>query len=178
RRAPTCSTICHANSAPRSRRRASCRAASSKPRMPRKARARSPRSGRPCGSRGSAVAMAIDPRSPCIIGVAAHTWHPEDVGDRGAPEPLDMWETVARVAAADAGSPHLLEQLDSLQVVYCQTWQYDDAVARLADRLGAEPKHRQDTRTGGSQRVWRVEDAYVGKRGTTVSAKGACMVDE
>ena len=86
--------------------------------------------------------MRVDPRTPCIIGVAARTWHPVDVGAEGAPEPLAMWEEVARAAAADASPRSLLEQLDSIQIVYCQTWQYDDAVARLAERLGADPQHR------------------------------------
>src|SRR5262249_37071612 len=65
-----------------------------------------------------------------------------EVGERGAPEPLDMWERVAREAAADSGAANVLEHLQSLQIVYCQTWQYDDAVARLSDRLAADPKHR------------------------------------
>jgi acetyl-CoA C-acetyltransferase len=91
-----------------------------------------------------------DPRTPCIIGVAARTWHPADVGPEGAPEPLDMWEDVARAAAADAGRPALLEALESIQIVYCQTWQYDDAVARLAGRLRAEPRHRHYSGIGGT----------------------------
>ncbi|HET9728374.1 MAG TPA: acetyl-CoA synthetase [Acidimicrobiia bacterium] len=94
--------------------------------------------------------VMIDPRTPCIIGVAAHTWHPADVGAAGAPEPLDMWEQMARAAAADAGNAALVEHLDSLQIVYCQTWQYDDAVARLADRLHADPKHRYYSGIGGT----------------------------
>ena len=61
-----------------------------------------------------------------------------------------MWEEVARAAAADSTRPALLEQLDSLQVVYCQTWQYDDAVARLAARLGVEPRHRHYSGIGGT----------------------------
>jgi acetyl-CoA C-acetyltransferase len=92
----------------------------------------------------------IDPRTPCIIGVATHTWHPEDVGEAGAPEPLAMWEHVARAAAADAGDPALLEALDSVQIVYCQTWEYDDAVARLSERLGADPMHRVYSGIGGT----------------------------
>jgi len=44
----------------------------------------------------------------------------------------------------------LLEQLDSLQVVYCQTCQYDDATARLAARLGVEPRHRHYSGIGGT----------------------------
>jgi len=93
----------------------------------------------------------IDGRAPCIVGVAARTWHPEEVGEQGAPEPLDMWVEVARAAAADASTrADVLSQLDSLQIVYCQTWQYDDAVARLAGRLGADPKHRYYSGIGGT----------------------------
>ena len=113
------------------------------------------REGRPEGVRreaqaGVAVAKSIDPRTPCIIGVARHTWHPDDVGADGAPEPLAMWEHVARAAAADAGRADLVEHLDGINIVYCQTWQYDDAVARLADRLGADPKHRFYSGIGGT----------------------------
>lgn len=77
--------------------------------------------------------MAVDPRSPCIIGVAQETFRD------GAPEPLEMWERVARAAAADAGVPSAAERLDSLQVVYTQSWQYDDPAGRLAERLGSSP---------------------------------------
>ena len=92
----------------------------------------------------------IDPRTPCIVGVAARTWHPDEVGDAGAPEPLAMWEEVARAAAIDSSRPAVLDQLDSIQIVYCQTWQYDDAVARLSSRLGVEPRHRHYSGIGGT----------------------------
>ena len=94
--------------------------------------------------------MSTDGRSLCIIGVARHTWHPEDVGPEGAPEPLEMWEHVARAAAADTGAPKVLETLDGIEIVYCQTWQYDDAVQRLADRIGADPKRRCYSGIGGT----------------------------
>jgi acetyl-CoA C-acetyltransferase len=94
--------------------------------------------------------VKVDGRAPCIIGVAAQTWHPGEVGDAGAPEPLSMWEEVARAAAADAGRTALLGQLESIQVVYCQTCQYDDPVARLAERLGADPAHRHYSGIGGT----------------------------
>ena len=58
----------------------SSRARSSRPRTPRRVPRRSPRSGRRSGRAGDA-GRPIDPRSPCIIGVAARTWHPDDVGD-------------------------------------------------------------------------------------------------
>jgi acetyl-CoA C-acetyltransferase len=86
---------------------------------------------------------AVDPRTPCIIGVAAHTWR-----DLDAPEPLAMWEHVARAAANDAGVA--IDALESVQIVYCQTWQYDDAVARLSERLGIDPRHRYYSGIGGT----------------------------
>ena len=92
-----------------------------------------------------------DPRAPCIIGAARHTWHAADVGDAGAPEPLDMWETVARAAANDSGvGAKALEALDSVQIVYCQTVQYDDATTRLCERIGASPGHTFYSGIGGT----------------------------
>ena len=60
-----------------------------------------------------------------------------------------MWEELARAAADDAGSPDALRELQSLQVVYCQAWEYDDPCSRLAGRLGAEPVHRVYSGIGG-----------------------------
>ncbi len=91
--------------------------------------------------------MSADPRATCIVGVARRTWHP---GDEGAPEPLDMWEELARAAADDAGAPHVLWGLESIDDVYSQSWQYDDAVARLSERLGATPARRRYSGIGGS----------------------------
>jgi acetyl-CoA C-acetyltransferase len=96
--------------------------------------------------------LAADPRATCIIGVARHTWHPSDTPD-GAPEPLAMWEQMARDAAADTGIPNaasLLAALESVDVVYSQSWQYDDAVARLSERIGAAPARRHYSGIGGS----------------------------
>jgi acetyl-CoA C-acetyltransferase len=103
----------------------------------------------------SAVAGA-DPRGACIIGVARHTWHPSDgeVAAAGgqAPEPLAMWERMARTAADDAGGrvAGALGELESIDIVYCQSWQYDDAVDRLSERLGASPRRRCYSGIGGS----------------------------
>jgi acetyl-CoA C-acetyltransferase len=97
--------------------------------------------------------VAVDPRAPCLIGVGQRTWHPEETGEEGAPEPLVMWEDVARRAADDAGvgaGPQVLDRLDSLQIVYCQTWQYDDPPARLSDALGISPRHPYYSGIGGT----------------------------
>jgi acetyl-CoA C-acetyltransferase len=96
--------------------------------------------------------VSTDPRATCIIGVARHTWHPSDAPG-GAPEPLDMWEQTARAAAADAGTKDaaaVLGALESIDVVYSQSWQYDDAVARLSERLGVSPARRRYSGIGGS----------------------------
>ncbi|MBG0832165.1 acetyl-CoA synthetase [Planomonospora sp. ID67723] len=89
--------------------------------------------------------MSLDPRTPCLVGVAQHT-----VRDQPGPEPLDLWELAAREAAADAGVPGLLERLDSVQVVYTESWQYDDPAARLAERLKADPRHRVYSTVSGT----------------------------
>jgi acetyl-CoA C-acetyltransferase len=93
----------------------------------------------------------VDPRAPCVIGVGQRTWHPEETGQEGAPEPLVMWEDVARRAADDTGGGSAaLGRLDSLQIVYCQTWQYDDPPARLAASLGITPRHSYYSGIGGT----------------------------
>ncbi len=63
-----------------------------------------------------------------------------------------MWERVARDAAADAGGrvSGALGELEGIDVVYSQSWQYDDAVQRLSDRLGASPARRRYSGIGGS----------------------------
>ncbi len=98
----------------------------------------------------------IDPRSPCVIGVAARTIHPEE-GD--APEPLDLWEEMCRVAAADSGGADVLAAVDSLQVVYSLSWQYDDPPARLAERLGLEGGARHYTGLSGTSPQKRLQAA-------------------
>lgn len=83
-------------------------------------------------------------RSLCLIGASQRT-------DRdGAPEPLISWADRAREAAKDAGVEHALAQIDSLQVIYCQSWPYDDPVGRLATALGADPRHRHYSGIGGT----------------------------
>jgi acetyl-CoA C-acetyltransferase len=103
---------------------------------------------------------AVDPRTPCLIGVGRHTWHPEDVGSEGAPEPLEMWEHVARSAAGDSGvGAKALEELDALDIVFCQTWQYDDPSRRLRERIGASPKRGDYSGIGGTTPQVLVQDA-------------------
>jgi acetyl-CoA C-acetyltransferase len=72
-----------------------------------------------------------------------------------------MWEWVARAAADDAGCPAALAQAQSLQVVYCQSWEYDNPCARLAERLGTHPTHSAYSGLGGSVPVRLLSEAAV-----------------
>ena len=90
---------------------------------------------------------APDPRSTCLIGVAQSVVRPED-GE--SPEPLAVWEQVVRDAAVDSGGRGVLEAIDSFNVVHCQSWQYDDPAARLAERLGVECRHGHYSGMGGT----------------------------
>ena len=75
---------------------------------------------------------------PVLIGAGQLTNHPRALRD--AIEPIEMMERVARDAAKDAGSPGLLEKLDSVQVVNILSWSYTDAPGMLAARVGASPR--------------------------------------
>ncbi len=62
-----------------------------------------------------------------------------------------MWDAVARAAADDSCVGRaVLDRLDGIDIVYCQTWQYDDPVGRLAERLGVDPKRRHYSGIGGT----------------------------
>jgi len=90
----------------------------------------------------------IDPRTPCVIGVAQRTVRPLD---GPSPEPLDLWEQVCRAAVADSGAAgDVLAAVDLLSVVFCQSWPYDDPAGRLAVRLGASRARRVYSGLGGT----------------------------
>src|SRR5215218_5797720 len=70
-----------------------------------------------------------------------------------------MWEQCVRDAAADAqATGDVVAKTESLQVVYCQSWQYDDPAGRLADALGIDPGHRHYSGIGGTTPQVLVDD--------------------
>jgi acetyl-CoA C-acetyltransferase len=87
----------------------------------------------------------VSSRGLCLIGAAQHTDH-----SAKASEPLVSWAELATLAAADTGVESVLAQVDSLQVVYCHSWPYDDPVGRLATALGIDPRHRHYSGIGGT----------------------------
>jgi acetyl-CoA C-acetyltransferase len=74
--------------------------------------------------------------SPCLIGWSQLT--------HGEGEPLDTWAEVLGATGVDAG------EIDSLDVLYCQSWPYDDPAGRLAERVGATPKRSGYSGIGGT----------------------------
>lgn len=101
----------------------------------------------------------IDPRTPCLIGVAQRTVRP---ADGPAPEPLVLWDETCRAAADDAlpgAGDRVLDAAESLQIVYCMSWPYDRPVDRLADALGIDPTHRLYSGIGGTTPQVLVQDA-------------------
>ncbi len=103
--------------------------------------------------------MRIDPRTPCLIGVAQRTVRP---AEGPAPEPLVLWQATCRAAADDAvpgAADRVLGAAGSLQIVYCMSWPYDRPVDLLADALGIDPSHRLYSGIGGTTPQVLVQDA-------------------
>lgn len=95
-------------------------------------------------------------RQPILVGVGQLTNRSVDPGQ--AVEPLEMMAQAAERAAADAGLPQLLSELDSVTVINLICWTYDDPASRLAARLGANPAERVYTSMGGNSPQWRVNE--------------------
>lgn len=80
--------------------------------------------------------MALDPRTPVIIGVGQHNQRV----DRGEPalEPVDLMVVASETALADCGSPSPVDRaaIDSVRTVGLLSWRYTNPGALVAERLG------------------------------------------
>src|SRR5437588_4037442 len=93
--------------------------------------------------------MALDPRTPVIVGVAQTLRRPPDPATAVAP--VDMMADALRVAADDSGAgPRLLGRADSVRVPALLSWRYSDPGALVAERLGISPRDTVITTTGGN----------------------------
>ena len=63
-----------------------------------------------------------------------------------------MWEQVARAAADDTGAPGgvVLDRVESVDVLFCQSWPYDDPAGRLAESLAISPTRKHYSGIGGT----------------------------
>ncbi len=91
--------------------------------------------------------MAIDPRTPVIVGVGQTLHHAAGLDD--AMEPAALMEAAIVAAAADAGlaGPPLF---DSIRVVSSLSWKYGNPAWIVAQRLGQEPRELAYTTSGGN----------------------------
>jgi acetyl-CoA C-acetyltransferase len=94
--------------------------------------------------------MALDPRTPVIVGAGQLTRRPDTFDLEQATEPAEMMAETLRRAEADAGTSGLLAAADSVRVVDCISWKYPDPGAAVAQRVGAHPKQTVYTSTGGN----------------------------
>jgi acetyl-CoA C-acetyltransferase len=105
--------------------------------------------------------VTVDPRAPCVIGVAQRTWHLS--GTDQAPEPLEMLAEVVSAAAGDAqatgGGGAVLAAVESLRAVYCMSWPYDDLPGRVVERLGISPRDERYSGIGGTVPQTLLSDA-------------------
>lgn len=91
--------------------------------------------------------MAIDPRTPVLIGAGQAIHRAAGLDD--AREPVDLMAEAVRAAAADAtlaGVP----AADSVRVVSLLSWRYRDPAYFLAEDLGLTPRETCYTTPGGN----------------------------
>lgn len=100
--------------------------------------------------------MALDPRTPVIVGAGQLTRRPDDL--ETAAEPVDMMAEALRRAEADSGGRGLLQRAGSIRVVDLLSWRYAEVGRLLGERLGAGPRETVLTTTGGNSPQMLVND--------------------
>jgi len=97
--------------------------------------------------------MALDPRTPVVVGVGQLTRKPTVDDLEGIDDPVAMMAEAARLAAADSGATDpakLLRGLSSVRIVEIMSWRLKHPAAALAAAVDAEPKQFQRSTTGGN----------------------------
>jgi acetyl-CoA C-acetyltransferase len=92
--------------------------------------------------------MALDPRSPVIVGAGQYV-HRASTLDDGV-EPVALMVEAVGAAAADAGLAGVPRAVDSIRVVNLLSWRYGNPGWVLAQRLGIDAAELAYTTAGGN----------------------------
>jgi acetyl-CoA C-acetyltransferase len=99
--------------------------------------------------------MALDPRTPVLVGVGQVAEGPDDaraVTER--PEPVELMARALRAAAADCGGAgagdRLLGRAQSLRIMVPLSWRYVNPGLLVGERLGISPAESALTAIGGN----------------------------
>ena len=85
--------------------------------------------------------MAIDPRTPVLVGVGSITCHPDDRDPSELAEPAELMVAAARAAAVDAGATGILAEIELIAVPKGM-WSYGDPGRFVAEHVGAAASTR------------------------------------
>lgn len=100
--------------------------------------------------------MALDPRTPVVVGVGQFKQQLDDV--TAAQEQVELMTAAVRMAADDAAAPSLLGAIDRLLVIG-GLWRYPDPARLIADAVGAPDARTHLTAMGGNMPQTAVSDA-------------------
>ncbi|HET9667167.1 MAG TPA: hypothetical protein VFP09_10440, partial [Desertimonas sp.] len=92
--------------------------------------------------------MALDPRTPVIVGAGQYLHRADGIDD--ALPPVDLMVEAVRAAADDAGTTKVIAGAQSWRTVMLLSWRYRDPSALVAARLGVEPRETVYTTAGGN----------------------------
>jgi acetyl-CoA C-acetyltransferase len=91
--------------------------------------------------------MALDPRTPVIVGAGQHVHRAEGIED--ALEPVALMAEAIGAATADAKLDSIPAP-DTIRVVSLLSWRYGNPAYVLAERLGLQPRELGYTSNGGN----------------------------
>ena len=95
--------------------------------------------------------MAIEPRTPVMVGVGQITDHPDhDATYESRPHPLDLMIEALERAGADTGADGALRSLDELVAIGSFTWHTTDPALLAVSALGLSNVRTRLTPTGGN----------------------------
>jgi acetyl-CoA C-acetyltransferase len=96
----------------------------------------------------SSTNMALDPRSPVLIGCGQIAQR--DVTVEEAKDPLGLMVEAVRAASIDAGLASVPEAVDAIAVVALLSWRYGDPAFLIGEQLGISSARTMLTPHGGN----------------------------